>query len=420
MADSPTDQAFKSCNRVPFLSGEGCDRGDIDIHQFDDLPFCENISPTTPKIPPEVIDSQIVIPVPPPCACININHKFKLNYNSTGKFSANTAFKSRGDCCAGNYEANFDLKIPCPINGKGSIGAGISWGNGDSFKKVDIAHKTDPCGLEFKNPEIRLQIPCPIIGNGQITAGVSWGAGAPVTKTIAKKSGTCSLQFDNPVFDLKIPCPIEDNGEKKIKVNVEYGDTPNPNVEETFARVSHDNCSIELLQPEFNLNIKCPLQNGDKELKLKPVQYVSNPVDKNIRYVHGDRTQCNLEVLEPELQIQAPCPLTGLSFTKGQMTTSNNDTPSITFTPVENGCNREFKVDLDVPKSQGYDKNVLSDIQFRLSGSCIQYRRVFFNLRDKTTTEDDWSDFVCFSSGSCSNVEFTGSGTNMYVRVKYA
>ena len=63
------------CNRSPFQSGDGCDRGDVNTHQFSDLPYCKPIDPTRPNIPPEILDTTWVLPVPPPCSCIDIEYK---------------------------------------------------------------------------------------------------------------------------------------------------------------------------------------------------------------------------------------------------------------------------------------------------------------------------------------------------------
>ena len=110
----------KSCNRRPFLSGDGCDRGSVDINQFDDFPYCDKIDPTMPAIPPEIVDTPLQIPVPPSCACVNIKYALNFKYSKDRKFGANADFIARGDCCEGNYVSNFNLQIPCPILGGGS------------------------------------------------------------------------------------------------------------------------------------------------------------------------------------------------------------------------------------------------------------------------------------------------------------
>ena len=71
----------KSCNRQPFLSEGGCDRGSVDIRQFDDFPFCESFAPTMPEIPPEIVDTPIELPVPPSCACFNIAYAMNMKYS---------------------------------------------------------------------------------------------------------------------------------------------------------------------------------------------------------------------------------------------------------------------------------------------------------------------------------------------------
>ena len=137
-----------ACNRLPFQTDSSCDRGDVDIHVFDDFPLCSPINPTPPEAGLPQIDMQVVPITPPPCTCVRVDIKGSgtVEDRKNKDIELKTEFKSIGDCCDGNYRANIDLKVPCiPFN--------ISGGSDShpvSFEQV--------CGLESPSGEFNLGI----------------------------------------------------------------------------------------------------------------------------------------------------------------------------------------------------------------------------------------------------------------------
>ena len=152
------------CNRQPFLSESGCDRGNVDIHQFDDLPYCGIINPTNPDVPPEIPNFPTSIPVPTySCSCVNIRYNLDFKYDN--KSSNEASFRAVGDCCEGNYISNFKLRIPCPVHSPENrrIKVGIEYGSGPNEVSASfLGANSSSCTIEALSPELHLNIPCPI------------------------------------------------------------------------------------------------------------------------------------------------------------------------------------------------------------------------------------------------------------------
>ena len=144
------------CNRTPFMSEDGCDRGDLDIHMFDDLPYCGGMEPSSAEIPPEIVDTPISLPIPPPCSCISVGYNIKAGFSKGGASTA--TFASKGDCCNGEYESNINLSLPCPLP-KIENFAGIRYGTGTGRKKYI---QSDPSKCTLQAYDIDLNIPCPV------------------------------------------------------------------------------------------------------------------------------------------------------------------------------------------------------------------------------------------------------------------
>ena len=184
---NPRDNA--PCNRQPFQSESGCDRGSVDVHQFDDLPYCGPLALTRPDIPPEVVDGPVPVPLPTfSCTCINIDHKFNLAYSRIGsgedatpvagsasdyRFDASVSFKAKGDCCEGNYESRLNLRIPCPVkcqteSSAPRLAVGIGYGNGPQSASASILRTNcESCTLEAIPASLNLNIPCPVTTGGE-------------------------------------------------------------------------------------------------------------------------------------------------------------------------------------------------------------------------------------------------------------
>ena len=292
-----------SCNREPFLSDEECNRGNVDIHQFDDLPYCDTINPTDPAIPPEIVDTPLNIPIPPPCACINVDSKYSAGWSRGWKTEG--YFKSIGDCCDGNYESKFSLSIDCPIDFTGSrtISVNAKYGNGGGDSVPYITGSF--CSVVAKDADLNIEIPCPVKSTkGSIGIGIGYGKGEGYRKYDFIKGNTkeCTIEALNPEFNLQIPCPVIGASKGKITIGIGYGDGDS-RATKTFFQSNAQACSIEALSPEINLNIPCPIkQTGSLTLSvgfaspaasLKSVKNVYNNLTDEIKwlYVNGSLSQ---------------------------------------------------------------------------------------------------------------------------------
>ena len=359
----------RTCNRRPFLSEEGCDRGSVDIYQFDDFPYCETVDPTMPAIPPEIVDSPLQIPVPPSCACVNIKYALKLKYSKDRKFGAEASFSAQGDCCEGNYVSNFDLQIPCPILGKGSkkfklkigygsgkasaaasyirtnpdsctveandvdirldipcpvkdsrgkkIKIGISYGEGDKVASASFI-RTDPKGCEIEplSPDIHLNLPCPIVGRKdapKIKASIKYGSGdgkasASYIKADPKE---CTIEPLSPSLELDIPCPIKDSRGKKIKIGISYGNG-NKTASASFLVTDAKNCTVEALAPTFNLNLPCPVRRQQNTPKIKAkIGWGTSGASASASLLSVNVSSCEIQARDVNLNLNIPCPIKG-------------------------------------------------------------------------------------------------------------
>ena len=306
----------KSCNRQPFLSEAGCDRGNVDIHQFDDFPYCETVNPTMPSVPPEIVDTPLSIPVPPSCACVNIKYSLNLKYSQDRKFAASASFSAQGDCCEGNYVSNFNLQIPCPILNGGSkkIKMKIGYGTGKaSVEKSYINTNTDSCTVEPKDVDINLNIPCPVkdARGKKIKIGISYGDGPKGASASFIKSNTkdCEIEPLSPNIHLNLPCPISGRGDTpKIKASIKYGNGDSK-ASVSYVRADPKACTIEPLSPSINLNIPCPVKDArGKKIKIG-ISYGNGAKQVSASYLRTDTEKCEVEALAPTFKLNLPCPV---------------------------------------------------------------------------------------------------------------
>lgn len=301
-----------NCNRQPFLSGDGCDRGSVDIHQFDDLPYCESISPTEPDIPPEIVDTPLNLLIPPSCSCVNIDYKLKIGYSRSKTFGANATFRARGDCCEGNYQSDFNLQIPCPIAGQGSkkIDISIKYGNGKSEDSIDyISTDSSKCSIDPLDVDFDLEIPCPIGKEGEITVGIGYGDGeSKVTKKIiSTDKGDCKIDAESPEFDLKIPCPVLGGaGDNYISTNAKYANGFSKN---KVAYIRKDNvaCTIEPLDVNLDINIPCPIYGPNKDVTVK-IEYGDGENSATQKVIDAYPRGCTIKPLEANFNLNIRCP----------------------------------------------------------------------------------------------------------------
>lgn len=306
-----------SCNRTPFISDEECDRGSVDIHQFDDFPFCEPINPTPPGIPPEVVETPLLLPVPPACSCIHISYNMGLKYNQSRKFSADANFKAIGDCCEGKYKSEFNLEIPCPIMGnKGSrtITTSITYGKGKqtataSFLSIDKKN----CTIEGMDANLNLEIPCPVIGNNsekKIKASIVYGRGrnSASAKFLKPNPEACTIEGLDVNLNLEIPCPVKKSGEKKISIGLDYG-SGNKRASTAFLRANSSNCTIEGIDANIRLEIPCPVKSATgKRIKIG-ISYGSGHKSASASFIKTNRDKCEIEPLSPNIHLNIPCPV---------------------------------------------------------------------------------------------------------------
>ena len=307
-----------NCNRQPFLSGDGCDRGSVDIHMFDDLPFCEEISPTVPEIPPEIVDTPLNLQIPPACSCVSIGYNLDLKYSKSRRFDANAEFTADGDCCEGNYISNFDLQIPCPIIGSGTkvMKMSVGYGNRGSIASVPyITTDSDGCTIEPKDIDISLDIPCPVLDRGLINGvragdikiGIGYGTGpSKETLTFIKTNQVlCTFSPLAPSFDLDIPCPVLGSGNNKITPNARFVKNPS-NKPVDYIHKDADNCTIEPLDVDLSIEIPCPIAGMNKNVKIK-IGYGS--VDNATAPLFNvSQDDCTIEPLETAFNLNIRCP----------------------------------------------------------------------------------------------------------------
>ena len=309
-------KSSKSCNRRPFLSGDGCDRGNVDIHQFDDFPYCESFDPTMPAIPPEIVDTPLQIPVPPSCACVNIKYALKFKYSQDRKFEASASFSAQGDCCEGNYVSNFNLQIPCPILGSGAkrLKMKISYGTGrNSVAASYIKTNADSCTVEAKDVDINLNIPCPIkdARGKKIKIGISYGEGDKTASASFLKTDTknCEIEPLSPNLKLNLPCPVVGGkGTPKIKASIKYGDGDSK-ASASYIKADPKECTIEPLSPSINLNIPCPIKDArGKKIKIG-ISYGNGKKEASASFLKTDPDKCTVEALAPTFNLNLPCPV---------------------------------------------------------------------------------------------------------------
>ena len=327
-----TPSVSDSCNRQPFLSDGDCYRGDVDTHQFDDLPFCDTIDPTRPGIPPEVFETPLVLPVPPSCSCIDIEHNFNFG-GYKDDFRAKAEFKSNGDCCEGEYEVDFDFELPCPIDKfddkKFKVSAG--WNCPTEHEQVYIASDKDECGISPYDIEFDIGLPCPINGNDEkkIKISLEWDGEneQEIPYITAQNSaecevdgdeGECSITPSDVTFELGLPCPIPDDlveQKKKIKIGwTQSGDVSKSESEQPLVKKSDDDCEIEVETTEFDLGLPCPLPDNLVEQKKKiKIDWTQNGDDSKKEseqpLVKKSDDDCEIEVETTDFDLGLPCPI---------------------------------------------------------------------------------------------------------------
>ena len=325
------------CNRQPFLSESGCDRGSVDIHRFDELPYCEKIDPTPPDIPPEIVDTPIDVVVPPSCSCISIDYKLDFKYNKEREFVAKGEFSAKGDCCEGNYGTTFDVQIPCPVVGKGSkkIDLKIKYGDGSNeHHGTYIEANSESCAIDAKDIDISLDLPCPVKDqNGKIRVGIQYGDGAQSGEgsLLETDHESCTIKGGNPDINLNLPCPVG-NEPGKIKVGIQYGKGAQSG-EGSILKADRGNCTVNGGNPDIRLNLPCPVGNEPGRIKVG-IQYGKGAQSGEGSILKADPGNCTVNGGNPDINLNLPCPINGRagkSKIKAKLGWGNKSSDSASF-----------------------------------------------------------------------------------------
>ena len=311
-----TPEEPSACNRRPFVSEDGCDRGNVDVHQFDELPYCGGISPTNPEIPPEIVATPISLPVPPPCACFKIEFGFPVfKYTPERSFTTQASFKSIGDCCEGNYKSDFNIEMPCPIigSGKNNIKVGIGYGDGEGKKEANYVERDgDGCSITTKDVDLDLEIPCPVSGlhENRISAKLGWsktfkGDSALFAKVDKEK---CGVEFFSHDLNLGIPCPINGRTDAKITAEIEYGEGKNKD-SDVVVKMNPDTCRLEGEEAEIHLNLPCPVKSEVQPKINVGIGYGDTFKGDRKPIIKLDSRKCAIEPESPDIELSIPCPL---------------------------------------------------------------------------------------------------------------
>ena len=346
------------CNRQPFVSGDGCDRGNVDVHMFDELPYCGTIAPTPPGIPPEIVDTPINIPIPPSCACVNISYDMDMKYTTARAFKAEGSFNANGDCCEGKYKSKFDLEIPCPALGNGTKRIRLAIGYGDNARSCSasfISLNKSECTIDANNVDMNLNIPCPVkkADTNKIKVGISYGKefrnGS--ASFIKADSRDCTIEPLSPEINLNIPCPVigRDEG-NRIAAEIRYG-TSFRGASASFIRTDAEDCKIEGLNAKLDLSIPCPVVKNEAPRIKVGISYGEAFAGASASLAKADDTNCTIEPLSPEINLNIPCPLSKIKIEASYVELGSSGTGEITVDSFYSnaGCSKTFKIKAAIP-----------------------------------------------------------------------
>lgn len=302
-----------SCNRQPFLTDSSCDRGSVDIHQFDDLPFCDPINPTVPDIPPEVVDTPLNLPIPPACACIHVDYDIGFKYIKERKFSASTSFSAKSDCCEGLYVSKMNLQVPCPVTGSSSpYRLRILARYGKSSASPTSYFVTDPSSCTFTplSATLNVNVPCPVSSAGpyklRVKAKYSKDS-APSVSYFKTNPDSCTISPLSATLRVNIPCPIiSSSGPHKLRIVAKYGSSSAPSV--SYMRTDNDRCIIKPYSAILKVNVPCPLPQDKKPYTIRAKAKYSKDDASSVSYLETGGSSCTIKPLSPTIQVNVPCP----------------------------------------------------------------------------------------------------------------
>ena len=331
---SCNENPYKGCNRKPFVSDSSCDRGQVDVRMFDELPYCEPIDPIKPQIPPQVVDHPVEMEIPPPCNCIEIGGSIKAS--KIGRERNSFGFRAVGDCCDGQYL--MDLTVPCPITSKGKNKISINIGyasdfSGGSASFVECGPSS--CEVEFKDADINLTIPDPTeimppeepYEMEPVFPGAEPGAGLHLTlkcgkKTIASAGADFITKTRNAgkmmtartkALNLELKCPVKKltKFNPKIKLVAVQRLKKILSSSQSFLDINSSMCSVTAKDVSFNLDLPCPLKNkkGSCKIKLSVKQKNVSIFSSSKSFADINSSQCEISVKNVSFSLDLPCPI---------------------------------------------------------------------------------------------------------------
>lgn len=342
-----------SCNRTPFLSDGECDRGKVDVRQFEDFPFCDPVDPTPPEVPEETIGAYKSVNTPPSCQCIDIDYDLSAQYvtrSSAGLQQSRRAelytrnFRAIGDCCSGHYHADMFLEVQCPIVDPRpkKMRATVGYGDGASSQsEVFCVMDKNECTMEFKDVNFNVDLKCPIRvfsphmlgdeydniggpGDSVLSTNVSFSDnGVDTTQSYVDivKSGDgdeCLSSFEyRPTIDLTIPCIFPPRMDGSITMSAGYR-CPDCKAPENkkFHIWSEPECTLRVEPGEYYLTVPCPIpedlgDDGDISIGVEfkrriPTEESEGSENRPFKVVAYD---CGVSFEGGDYNLAVPCPI---------------------------------------------------------------------------------------------------------------
>lgn len=253
-----------ACNRAPFETTNSCDRGNVDIYTFSDLPLCSIIDPILPNFGPPTVDFPVMPIQPPPCACINIDAAATGKVTDRDDVKFDVGFTADGDCCEGNYHQKFDIEVPCiPFEIEGGskehkveineIGCDSS---ASPTGTITLGITTESCTVKVE-PVLKLNIPKPPRYQFSTKLNVETVCcleSAEGYFNLSSSGDPCEKHI-TAHLDLKIPKPTTYKFEKTFDLKTVDGLA---NAYGTFDITSSGSCCNKTIKTDFKLRIPKP------------------------------------------------------------------------------------------------------------------------------------------------------------------
>lgn len=258
-------------------------------------------------------------------------------------------------------------------HGKNKIAKHIvtSQGSGQTGGESGVNDYTPECNIEVENADFDLEIPCPIVGGGSLSVEVGYvpskeWKGEDVRTNVIRSVGECSLVVENTHFNLALPCPVEksENGVDEVAVSVSYGNGPST-AKGTYIEADGA-CHLSTKPLKLDLQLPCPVSDVDGRINASvsfgdgPSKVVKTFRIDNGQSASGGSSSCSLSVGAPDSEsldfdLQLPCPVTqGGSVTVGIGYGDGSTSASGDFATLGSNCDLEFHdvylgVNIDCP-----------------------------------------------------------------------